>query len=115
MINTQHEAYFICGQCGHRELKTGEPPPANAGCLQRVTKLMALARRFEQLIRDGVVDDLGEIARLGHVTPARLSQVMGLLMLAPDIQEAILMLPKVHEGRDTVTEHALRRITRSLD
>ena len=40
---------------------------------------------------------------------------MGLLMLAPDIQESILMLPKVHEGRDTVTERDLRRITRSLD
>ena len=50
-----------------------------------------------------------------YVTPARLSQIMGLLMLAPDIQEAILMLPKVHEGRDMVTERDLRRITRSLD
>ena len=52
---------------------------------------------------------------LFYVTPARLSQIMGLLMLAPDIQEAILMLPKVHEGRDTVTERDLQRITRSLD
>ena len=50
-----------------------------------------------------------------YVTPERLSQIMGLLMLAPDIQEAILMLPKVHEGRDTVTEHDLRSVTRSLD
>ena len=50
-----------------------------------------------------------------YVTPARLSQITGLLVLAPDIQEAILMLPKVHEGRDTVTERDLRRITRSLD
>ena len=76
---------------------------------------MTLAMRFGQLIRDGVVEDQGEIARLGHVTPARLSQIMGLLMLAPDIQEAILMLPCVHEGRDTVTKRDLRRITRSLD
>ena len=83
--------------------------------LARLTKLMALAIRFEQLIRDGVVEDQGEIARLGHVTPARLSQIMGLLILAPDIQEAILMLPRVHEGRDSVTERDLRRITRSLD
>jgi hypothetical protein len=43
-----------------------------------------------------------------YVTPARLSQIMGLVSLAPDIQEAILMLPKVHEGRDTVTECDLR-------
>ena len=76
---------------------------------------MTLAMRFGQLIQDGIVEDQGEIARLGHVTPARLSQIMGLLMLAPDIQESILMLPRVHEGRDMVTERDLRRITRSLD
>jgi len=41
--------------------------------------------------------------------------LMLILMLAPDIQESILMLPRVHEGRDMVTERDLRRITRSLD
>jgi len=50
-----------------------------------------------------------------YVMSARLSQIVGLVMLAPDIQEAILMLPRVHEVRDTVTERDLRRITRSLD
>jgi hypothetical protein len=59
--------------------------------------------------------DQSEIARLGHVTPARLSQIMGMLSLAPEIQEAILFLPRVHEGRDMVTERDLRRITRTLD
>ena len=114
-MKTQHEVYFTRGPCGHRELKTGEPPPANFGRLQRVTKLMASAIRFDQLIRDGVVEDQGEIACFGHVTPARLSQIMGMLSLAPDIQEAILMLPRVDEGRDTVTERDVRRVMRSLD
>jgi hypothetical protein len=114
-MKTQHEVYFTLEQCGQRELKTGEPPAANSGRFQRVTKLMALAIRFEQLIQDGVVEDQGVSARLGHVTPVRLSQIMGLLSLASDIQEATLMLPRVHEGRDTVTERDLRRITRSLD
>ena len=76
---------------------------------------MALAIRFDQLIQDGLVEDQAEIARLGHVTPARLSQIMGMLSLAPDIQEAILFLPRVDKGRDTVTERDLRRVTRSLD
>ena len=76
---------------------------------------MALAIGFDQLIQDGVVEDQGEIARLGHVTPARLSQIMGMLYLAPEIQEAILFLPRVNEGRDMVTEREVRRITRSLD
>ena len=114
-MKTQHEVYFTRGRCGHRELKTGEPPPANFERLQRVTKLMALAIRFDQLIQDGVVEDQGEIARFGHVTPARLSQIMGMLSLAPDIQEAILFLPRVDEGRDRVTERDVRRVMRSLD
>ncbi|QDT62451.1 hypothetical protein SV7mr_49990 [Stieleria bergensis] len=114
-MKTQHEVYFTRGPCGHRELKTGEPPTSNRGRLQRVTKLMALAIRFDQLIRDGIVEDQGEIARLGHVTPARLSQIMGMLSLAPEIQEAILFLPRVDKGHDRVTEREVRRIARVMD
>ncbi len=75
---------------------------------------MALAIRFDQLIQDGVVEDQGEIARLGHVTPARLSQIMGLLSLTPDIHEEILFLPRVDKGRDRVTEREVRRIAREF-
>jgi hypothetical protein len=46
-------------------------PPV--GRLPRITKLMALAIRFDQLIRDGVVKDQAEIARLGFVTRARVT------------------------------------------
>ena len=56
---------------------------------------MALAIRFDQLIRDGVVADQTELARLGHVSRARLSQIMNLTNLAPDLQEQILHLPRV--------------------
>lgn len=81
--------------------------PAN---LPRVTRLMALAIRFDQLIREGEVRDLADIARLGHVTRARVTQIMNLLHLAPDIQEAILDLPRVERGHDPVTERDLRPI-----
>jgi hypothetical protein len=37
------------------------------------------------------------------VTPARVSQVMGLLHLAPDLQEQLLFLPRTQRGRDTIT------------
>ncbi len=43
-----------------------------------------LAHRFERLIRDGEVRDYADLARLGHVTRARLAQIMNLLNLAPD-------------------------------
>lgn len=38
--------------------------------------------RFEKLFRDGDVADYAELARLGHVTRARLTQIMNLLALA---------------------------------
>ena len=34
------------------------------------------------------------------VTRARMTQIMNLLNLAPDIQEELLLLPPVTEGRD---------------
>ena len=77
--------------------------------------LMALAIRFDQLIHDGVVEDQVEIARLGHVTPARLSQIMEMWSLTSEIQEEILFFPPVDKGRETVTERDLRRVMRSLD
>ena len=76
---------------------------------------MALAIRFDQLIRAGEVRDFAEIARLGHVTRARVTQVMNLLHLAPDIQEAILLLPRVEIGRGALTERDLRPIAAISD
>ena len=73
---------------------------------------MALAIRFDQLIRDGIVADQ---ARLGYVTPSRVSQILALLQLAPDIREAILPLPPTERGRDRVTERDLRSIAAVTD
>ena len=84
---------------------------ANTGKLPRVTRLMALAIKFDGLIREGVVRDLADLARLGFVTRARMTQVMNLLNLAPDIQEEILFLPRTMAGRDPVSERSLRPIT----
>ncbi len=100
------------------ELREGEvpvvvlPPP---GRVPRVSKLMALAIRFEGLLRSGQVRDFAEIARLGHVTRARVSQIMNLLHLAPDIQEEILFLPRVEAGDDPITERHVRPIVKIID
>src|SRR4051794_1204087 len=71
---------------------------------------MALAIRFQGLLERGEVKDYAELARLGHVTRARLTQVMNLTLLAPDIQEAILHLPLVSHGRDPLKEWQVRPI-----
>ena len=83
--------------------------------IPRVARLMALARRLEGLVRDGRVNDYAELARLGHVSRARLSQILSLTLLAPDIQEAVLFLPRVDSGRDPITERDLRPIVAVLD
>ncbi len=74
----------------HRQTSNSEA----AGCsIPRIARLMALAIRFEGLLRDKTIRDCAELARLGRVTRARMTQIMKLLHLAPDIQEQILFLP----------------------
>ena len=63
----------------------------------RVARLMALAIHFDGLVRSGAVSDYGELARLGRVSRPRITQIMGLLLLAPDMEE-LLALPLISEG-----------------
>ncbi len=101
---------------GRKRLRAGPAPeaPAFAGRVPRVARLMALAIRMDDLIAAGAISDQAELARIGHVTRARVSQIMNLLHLAPDIQEALLDLPPVLEGRDPVTERDLRPIAAEI-
>ena len=101
---------------GRKVLKLGEAaPPRPPGRIPRVTRLLALAHRFEKLIRAGEVRDYADLARLGHVTRARVSQIMDLLLLAPNIQEAILFLPATERGRESITERDVRPIAALAD
>ena len=74
----------------------------------RISKLMALAIRFDQLLRDGTVRDMSELARLAHVTQPRMTQIMNLLHLAPDLQEELLFIAPTTNGREHVHERAMR-------
>jgi hypothetical protein len=76
----------------------------------RVTCLLALAHRFEELVRSGEVKDYADLARLGGVSRARVSQILKLLTLAPSIQELILDLPPRAPGEKTITERHLRKV-----
>ena len=76
---------------------------------------MALAIRFERLIRAGDVANYADLARLGQVTRARITQIMNLRSLAPDIQEQILFWPATERGRDLLHLGQLQALTRILD
>jgi hypothetical protein len=98
---------------GRRELEAGavpqqlELPP---GRVPRVARLMALAIKLDGLVRQGVVRDYAALARLGHVSRARITQIMNLLLLAPDIQEQLLFLPETLRGRDPIHLRQLQPI-----
>ena len=94
------------------EKESMDLPP---GRRPRVARLMALAIRFEHLLATGAVGDQTEIAELGHVTRARVTQIMNLLHLAPDIQESILDLPRVTAGRAPIAERHIRHIAAEPD
>jgi hypothetical protein len=93
----------------------GEKPPRRAtraatGPVPSVVRMLALARKIDAMIRDGELQDLADAARAIGVTRARMTQIANLLLLAPEIQEAILALPLVATGRDPVSERSLRTI-----
>ena len=117
-ITIEREVHFHRGGKGRKEIVEGAPPePAEVppGRVPRVARLMALAIRFEQLLADGSVADYAELARLGHVTRARITQIMNLRLLAPDIQEEVLFLPRVLSGRDPIHTRQLQPISLVLD
>src|SRR5215472_9276909 len=94
-----------------------QPPrvPSVADRVPRIARLMALAWRFEQLLRSGTIRNPAELARLGHVSRARISQIMNLRLLAPDVQEQILFLPSTPRGRDPIPLRLLQPIAGLLD
>jgi hypothetical protein len=107
------KVHFTTGAKGQRDLRSGEAPtpqPLPAGRVPKLSRLMALAIRFDGLLKRGEVRDMAELARLGHVSRARVTQVMNLLCLAPDIQESILFLPLVETGHDPVREWQIRSV-----
>lgn len=97
-----------------RGIRDGGNEPDN-GRVPRVSRLMALAIRFERQIREGEIRNYRDIAQAGRISRARLSQIMRLTDLAPSIQEELLFLPKTVMGPDRITEKALRQVARSVD
>ncbi len=121
-MNTQNDLTVVCPvsfrrvECGRKRLKAGseEPLPESAS-IPRVAKLMALALRFEKLVAEGLVESYADLARLGGVSFARMSQILNLLNLAPDIQEALLFLRKTPGGHDPISEWNLRDLVAEAD
>jgi DNA invertase Pin-like site-specific DNA recombinase len=126
-------SYHSATRCVSVELRDGTqfdyslPAPVRPGVMRterdgknqrrtpRISRVLALAHRFETLLAKGTVRTFRELAELGHVSRPRLSQIMQLIQLAPDIQEQLLFLPPSVRGPDLVFERHLRSIADVMD
>jgi len=104
------KANFPKGRGCRRKAARAEGGPPAPPAIPRISRLLALAHYLETQVRSGTVKDYAELARFLGVSRARITQILNLLLLAPDVQEAILFLPPTETGRIPLTEHDLRRL-----
>lgn len=117
-LTVEFDVHFRHGRGRQKGIRQGRATPhpvREPGRVPRISRLMALAIRFEELIRTGQVAGYGELARLGRVSRARVSQIMNLLQLAPDIQEQLLGLPLINHGRDVIGLRQIQPIASELE
>ena len=88
---------------------------AQSGRVPRIAKLVALASRMQSMIDSGQVESFQQLAELGRISQPRMTQIMSLLNLAQDIQEELLYLPEVMQGKAQIHERLLRPLTTVLD
>ncbi|MBZ5605995.1 MAG: hypothetical protein LAO79_27165 [Acidobacteriia bacterium] len=97
------------GRKGGRRGGPAEPTVPDPPRLPRLARLMALAIKFQDMVDRGEVRDYADLARLGYVSRARITQIMNLLNLAPDIQEELLIPSPL--AAEAVPERGLRHVT----
>jgi len=91
-----------------RPRRTGGTEAPTATRIPRITRLMGLAIKFQDMVDRGEVRDYADLARLGYVSRARITQIMNLLNLSPDIQETLLF--EVGCDGTPSTERDLRKL-----
>ncbi|MFM7163711.1 MAG: hypothetical protein ACKO3T_00595 [Planctomycetaceae bacterium] len=110
MLRIDAKITHTSGKRGRRRSDRPAPAPAPP----RISRLMALAIRYADALDQGELQGLNELAERTHVSQPRVTQVLNLVWLAPDIQEALLFLPPTLEGRELIHEKRLRPLTKEL-
>ena len=91
-------------------LQASSTTPVVGPRIPRITRLMALAIKFQDMVDNGEVSGYADLARLGYVSRARLTQIMNLLLLSPGLQEHLLF----NQGGAAAQERTLRAVTRHV-
>jgi len=113
-LSVEYKVDFGNGKKNIRtEKKLLASPPNLTHKLPHITRLLALAHHLQDLLDQGVVQDYADIARLSGLTRARVSQIMNLALLAPQIQENILLTNNKAPFLNQLKENALRIVLKS--
>ena len=92
-----------------RVLLREEVPERTRSRPLRVARMLAMAHEIERLIAEGAFADRADAARKLGFTRARISQLLDLTLLAPDLQERLLTM-ETTAGADPISEHGLRAV-----
>jgi hypothetical protein len=103
------EGVIPLGRRGHAD------HPVPSARVPRLARLLAVAWHVQGLVRSGAVSSYAVAAKLGHVSRARLSQILSLLNLAPDLQEHLLFLQRPARGRRALTLRQVLKVAAALD
>ncbi|MCA9137390.1 MAG: hypothetical protein KDB00_11545 [Planctomycetales bacterium] len=114
-LTIQRKFHVTIRRDGRKHLENGQAKARPVGRVPRIARLLALAHRCRDLIRDGVIINQSELAHYGQISTTRMTQIMWLDNLAPDIQEEILDLPRTVKGRDAILEKQVRPIAKKHD
>lgn len=118
MLATTEKVHFSVGRSARKVINTGEIESRYIllpGRIPRISRWMALAICLLQRLEKGELINQAEIARAGKVSRARLSQIMSLNQLAPDLQEKLLFLPRILRGKDPIQMRHVIPITMAID
>ena len=110
-------SYLFRSRNGSDVVFTDEPPPPPPETVRRparVALMLALAHRFQRAIERGDYADRADLARQFGLTRARVTQLLNLTLLAPDIQEEVLRLEAV-DGVQPTSERALRGVVAAVE
>lgn len=117
MITVSQTITLTKSNKGRKRIQAGDAvvPVRPRGSIPRISRLMALAIKYQGMLDRGEVSGVTELARLCHVSQPRMSQILNLNLLSPSVQEKILFLPEQTVGKPTIHERALRMACTVID
>lgn len=102
------------GKVRRKQARKHEHRPAAGERVPRIARLMALALKLESMLQKGVVGEHRKLADLARITAPRLTQILNLCNLAPDIQEQILFLDWETARQRAINEKSIRSLSSVL-